>query len=120
YIARVTWVVSGSSTLLVASAWVLVMRPQGLCLDEPLSNLDAKLRMDMRAELKRLHVETGSTVIYVTHDQLEALTMSTHIAMMKDGELQQFAPPLDLYAQPANLFARSEERRVGKERRAQH
>ena len=81
------------------------MRPSVLLLDEPLSNLDSKLRMDMRAELKRLHHETGATVIYVTHDQLEALTMSTHIALMNLGELQQFAAPLELYAQPANRFA---------------
>ncbi|MFO8149715.1 MAG: ABC transporter ATP-binding protein, partial [Trueperaceae bacterium] len=76
-----------------------------LLLDEPLSNLDATLRMDMRAELKRLHAESGSTVMYVTHDQLEALTRSTHIALMNEGELQQFAPPLELYARPANRFA---------------
>ncbi|HET8986747.1 MAG TPA: ABC transporter ATP-binding protein, partial [Trueperaceae bacterium] len=105
YLERYTSELSGGQQQRVAIARVLVMRPQVLLLDEPLSNLDAKLRMDMRAELKRLHVETGATVIYVTHDQLEALTMSTHIAMMKDGELQQFAPPLELYAQPANLFA---------------
>ena len=105
YLGRFTSELSGGQQQRVAIARVLVMRPQVLLLDEPLSNLDAKLRMDMRAELKRLHVETGSTVIYVTHDQLEALTMSTHIAMMRDGELQQFAPPLELYSQPANLFA---------------
>jgi ABC-type sugar transport system ATPase subunit len=105
YLERYTSELSGGQQQRVAIARVLVMRPKVLLLDEPLSNLDAKLRMDMRAELKRLHAETGATVIYVTHDQLEALTMSTHIAMMKDGELQQFAPPLELYAQPANLFA---------------
>lgn len=105
YLQRFTSELSGGQQQRVAIARVLVMRPKVLLLDEPLSNLDAKLRMDMRAELKRLHVETGATVIYVTHDQLEALTMSTHIAMMKDGELQQFAPPLELYARPANLFA---------------
>lgn len=105
YLQRFTSELSGGQQQRVAIARVLVMRPKVLLLDEPLSNLDAKLRMDMRAELKRLHVETGATVIYVTHDQLEALTMSTHIAMMRDGELQQFAPPLELYARPANLFA---------------
>ncbi len=104
YLGRFTSELSGGQQQRVAIARVLVMRPQVLLLDEPLSNLDAKLRMDMRAELKRLHAETGATVIYVTHDQLEALTMSTHIAMMSEGELQQFAPPLELYAQPANLF----------------
>ena len=96
---------SGGQRQRVAVGRAIVRKPAVFLFDEPLSNLDAKLRMDMRAELKRLHVETGATVIYVTHDQLEALTMSTHIAMMSGGVLQQFAPPLDLYAQPANLFA---------------
>jgi len=104
-LGRYTSELSGGQQQRVAIARVLVMRPNVLLLDEPLSNLDSKLRMDMRAELKRLHHETGATVIYVTHDQLEALTMSTHIALMNDGELQQFAPPLELYAQPANRFA---------------
>jgi len=102
---RYTSELSGGQQQRVAIARVLVMRPSVLLLDEPLSNLDATLRMDMRAELKRLHAETGATVIYVTHDQLEALTMSTHIALMNQGELQQFAPPLELYAHPANRFA---------------
>jgi iron(III) transport system ATP-binding protein len=105
YVARYTSELSGGQQQRVAIARVLVMRPQVLLLDEPLSNLDAKLRMDMRAELKRLHAESGATVVYVTHDQLEALTMSTHIALMRDGVLQQFAPPLELYAHPANRFA---------------
>lgn len=81
------------------------MEPRVLLLDEPLSNLDAKLRMDMRAELKRLHAETNSTVIYVTHDQLEALTMSTHVALLHNGVLQQWASPMELYRRPANTFA---------------
>ena len=105
YLSRYTSELSGGQQQRVAIARVLVMRPQVLLLDEPLSNLDATLRMDMRAELKRLHAETGATVVYVTHDQLEALTMSTHIALMRDGVLQQFAPPLELYAHPANRFA---------------
>lgn len=104
YLKRYTSELSGGQQQRVAIARVLVMRPSVLLLDEPLSNLDAKLRMDMRAELKRLHQESGSTVVYVTHDQLEALTMSTDIAVMQDGSLQQFAPPLTLYAQPANRF----------------
>lgn len=104
-LGRYTSELSGGQQQRVAIARVLVMRPSVLLLDEPLSNLDSKLRMDMRAELKRLHHETGATVIYVTHDQLEALTMSTHIALMNLGELQQFAAPLELYAQPANRFA---------------
>ncbi len=105
FLERYTSELSGGQQQRVAIARVLVMRPGVLLLDEPLSNLDAKLRMDMRAELKRLHAETGATVVYVTHDQLEALTMSTHIALMHEGVLQQFAPPLDLYARPANRFA---------------
>ena len=102
---RYTSELSGGQQQRVAIARVLVMRPSVLLLDEPLSNLDATLRMDMRAELKRLHADTGATVVYVTHDQLEALTMSTHIALMNNGELQQFAPPLELYSHPANRFA---------------
>ncbi len=102
---RFTSELSGGQQQRVAIARVLVMRPSVLLLDEPLSNLDATLRMDMRAELKRLHAETGATIIYVTHDQLEALTMSTHIALMREGVLQQFGPPLEIYAQPANRFA---------------
>ena len=74
-------------------------------MDEPLSNLDAKLRMEMRTELKRLHQETGSTFVYVTHDQLEAMTLSTKICLMKNGLLQQYSSPLEVYGKPANLFA---------------
>ena len=73
-------------------------------MDEPLSNLDAKLRVDMRSELKRLHTETGTTMIYVTHDQVEALTMSTKIAIFREGIIIQVAPPLELYNNPANLY----------------
>ena len=73
-------------------------------MDEPLSNLDAKLRNDMRAELKRLHQSTGATFVYVTHDQLEAMTLSTKICLMKLGVLQQYSTPLELYGKPANLF----------------
>ena len=74
--------------------------PRLLLLDEPLSNLDAKLRVDMRSELKRLHHDTGSTIIYVTHDQVEALTMSTKIALFREGELVQVDKPLELYDNP--------------------
>ncbi|WP_112322173.1 ABC transporter ATP-binding protein [Oceanibium sediminis] len=104
-LGRYTSELSGGQQQRVAIARVLIMEPSVLLLDEPLSNLDATLRMDMRAELKRLHNDTGATILYVTHDQLEALTMSTHIALLQNGELQQFAPPLDVYAQPANEFA---------------
>ena len=88
----------------VAIARAIVSEPRLLLLDEPLSNLDAKLRVDMRAELKRLHHETGTTIIYVTHDQVEALTMSTRIALYRKGELVQVAPPLELYDNPVNLY----------------
>ena len=95
---------SGGQQQRVAIARVLVMKPQVMLLDEPLSNLDAKLRMDMRSEIKRLHSETGSTIVYVTHDQLEALTMSTDVAVLHNGILQQLAPPMDLYHRPKNEF----------------
>ena len=95
---------SGGQQQRVAIARVLVMKPKVLLLDEPLSNLDSKLRMDMRAELKRLHLETGSTIVYVTHDQLEALTMSSHVAVMDSGRLQQWAPHMEIYNAPANVF----------------
>jgi multiple sugar transport system ATP-binding protein len=73
-------------------------------MDEPLSNLDAKLRTEMRSELKRLHAETDSTFVYVTHDQLEAMTLSTKTCLMKEGIVQQYAPPLEVYNKPANSF----------------
>ena len=95
---------SGGQQQRIAIARVLVMEPAVLLLDEPLSNLDAKLRMDMRAELKRLHAETKSTIIYVTHDQLEALTMSTKIAVMNLGKLQQYEDPMSVYHHPSNTF----------------
>ena len=75
-----------------------------LFMDEPLSNLDAKLRLEMRYELQRLHVETGSTFVYVTHDQMEAMTLSTRICLINNGVLQQYEPPLTVYSHPNNLF----------------
>lgn len=95
---------SGGQQQRVAIARAIVSEPRLLLLDEPLSNLDAKLRVDMRSELKRLHHETGTTIIYVTHDQVEALTMSTRIALYRKGELVQVAPPLELYDNPCNLY----------------
>ena len=83
---------------------MLALRPNVLLLDEPLSNLDAQLRIEMRSELKRLHNKLGNTTIFVTHDQLEAMTLSTRIAVMKDGRLQQYGTPLEIYRKPANLF----------------
>jgi iron(III) transport system ATP-binding protein len=95
--------ISGGQQQRVALARNLAVSPDILLLDEPLSNLDAKLRLEMRAELKRLHETLGNTIIYVTHDQLEAMTMSTMIAVMNEGKLQQYAPPMEIYRKPANL-----------------
>ena len=95
---------SGGQQQRIALARMLAYRPKVFLLDEPLSNLDARLRMDMRSELKRLHHVAGATTIYVTHDQVEALTMSTNIAVMKEGVLQQLDTPDSVYRFPANLF----------------
>lgn len=95
---------SGGQQQRVAIARTLAPKPQVLFMDEPLSNLDAKLRLEMRTELQRLHIETNSTFIYVTHDQLEAMTLSTKICLMNNGLLQQNARPLSIYEKPTNLF----------------
>jgi ABC-type sugar transport system ATPase subunit len=95
---------SGGQQQRVALARALVKRPDILLLDEPLSNLDARLRHEMRGEIKRLQKEVGITSIFVTHDQLEALTMADRVALMKDGLLQAYASPAELYARPANRF----------------
>ncbi|MCI0476631.1 MAG: ABC transporter ATP-binding protein [Anaerolineales bacterium] len=95
---------SGGQQQRIALARMLAYRPKVFLMDEPLSNLDARLRMDMRAELKRLHHVAGATTMYVTHDQVEALTMSTIIAVMKEGVLQQLDAPDRIYNFPANLF----------------
>jgi multiple sugar transport system ATP-binding protein len=95
---------SGGQQQRIALARMLAYRPKVFLMDEPLSNLDARLRMDMRSELKRLHHISGATTIYVTHDQVEALTMSTTIAVMKEGVLQQLDIPDRVYHYPANLF----------------
>ena len=95
---------SGGQQQRIALARMLAYRPKVFLMDEPLSNLDARLRMDMRAEIKRLHHMAGATTIYVTHDQVEALTMSTDIAVMKEGVLQQVDSPDNIYHYPANLF----------------
>jgi multiple sugar transport system ATP-binding protein len=88
----------------VALGRALVRDPKDFLFDEPLSNLDAKLRVQMRAELKRFHQQLGATMIYVTHDQLEAMTMSDRIAVMSDGRVQQYGPPEEIYYDPVNLF----------------
>lgn len=95
---------SGGQQQRVAVARLLAMQPSIFLMDEPLSNLDARLRLDMRSELLRLHHECGATTIYVTHDQTEASILATRIVVMKAGEIQQAAPPQDVYLQPANLF----------------
>lgn len=95
---------SGGQQQRIALARMLAYRPKVFLMDEPLSNLDARLRMDMRSEIKRLHHIAGATTVYVTHDQVEALTMSTTIGIMKDGVLQQVDTPDQIYHFPANLF----------------
>ncbi|MGO6944869.1 ATP-binding cassette domain-containing protein, partial [Rhizobium johnstonii] len=84
---------SGGQRQRVAMGRALVRNPQVFLFDEPLSNLDAKLRVDMRTEIKRLHQRMGTTFVYVTHDQIEAMTLATKIAVLKDGVLQQFGTP---------------------------
>src|ERR1700686_4625526 len=95
---------SGGQRQRVAMGRALVRQPRVFLFDEPLSNLDAKLRVDMRIEIKRLHQVTGTTIVYVTHDQIEAMTLATKIAVLKDGELQQVGTPNEIYNMPNNLF----------------
>ncbi len=95
---------SGGQQQRVAIARTLAPEPSVLFMDEPLSNLDAKLRLEMRYELQRLHVETGSTFVYVTHDQMEAMTLATQICLIDNGSLQQYDAPLTVYNKPNNLF----------------
>ncbi len=105
YIDRYPNELSGGQQQRVAIARAVASNPKLLLLDEPLSNLDARLRVDMRSELQRIHKELGTTIIYVTHDQVEALTMSTKIALFKAGELSQVDSPMDLYMNPIDLEA---------------
>jgi ABC-type sugar transport system ATPase subunit len=95
---------SGGQRQRVAMGRALVRNPAVFLLDEPLSNLDAKLRAEMRTELKRLHQNLPVTTIYVTHDQVEAMTLGDHIAVMREGTLQQFGTPQEVYDHPANVF----------------
>lgn len=95
---------SGGQQQRVAIARTLAPSPKVLFMDEPLSNLDAKLRLEMRTELKRLHADTDSTFVYVTHDQLEAMTLATKVCLINVGVLQQYDPPLTVYNCPSNLF----------------
>jgi multiple sugar transport system ATP-binding protein len=96
--------ISGGQRQRVALGRAIVRQPQAFLMDEPLSNLDAKMRVQTRAELVRLHRELGTTFIYVTHDQVEAMTMGGRIAVLSAGKLQQVAPPQEVYDRPANLF----------------
>ncbi|MGI9389410.1 MAG: ABC transporter ATP-binding protein [Boseongicola sp.] len=95
---------SGGQRQRVALARAIIRRPSVFLMDEPLSNLDAKLRGNMRAELKHMQSELGITTIYVTHDQIEAMTLAHRVAIMKDGILQQLGTPKEVYSDPANLF----------------
>ncbi|MFN3614413.1 MAG: ABC transporter ATP-binding protein [Rubrimonas sp.] len=96
--------ISGGQQQRVALARMIAPRPRIMLFDEPLSNLDATLRVDMRHELARLHRATGATAVYVTHDQIEAMTLATHVAVMNRGRIEQFAPPGTLLAAPATAF----------------
>lgn len=98
---------SGGQRQRVALGRALIRRPKVLLMDEPLSNLDAELRHQMRQEIRRLHDELGTTTIYVTHDQIEAMTLADRIAILDRGVLQQHAKPLEAYRQPANEFVQS-------------
>jgi len=95
---------SGGQRQRVAMGRALVRKPALFLFDEPLSNLDAKLRVEMRAEIKRLHETTGTSVVYVTHDQIEAMTLATRIVVLKDGIVQQVGTPAEVYHAPANTF----------------
>tara|TARA_B100000282_G_scaffold38345_1_gene24014 strand:+ start:33 stop:1100 length:1068 start_codon:yes stop_codon:yes gene_type:complete len=95
---------SGGQQQRVALARMLAMKPSLLLLDEPLSNLDSNLRLEMRSELKRLHQSIGCTIIFVTHDQMEAMTLATSIAVMNKGKIEQIAKPMEIYNNPKSLF----------------
>ena len=104
YLDRKPKALSGGQRQRVALGRAIVREPKVFLMDEPLSNLDAKLRVQTRAEIARIHRRLGTTIVYVTHDQVEAMTMGDRIAVMKDGLLQQVGTPEELYTHPANLF----------------
>ena len=104
YLKRKPRALSGGQRQRVAMGRAIVRQPQAFLMDEPLSNLDAKLRVQMRADIKRIQRNLGVTTIYVTHDQVEAMTMGDRVAVMRKGELQQVAPPEELYHRPLNMF----------------
>ncbi|MBA3366887.1 MAG: sn-glycerol-3-phosphate ABC transporter ATP-binding protein UgpC [Actinobacteria bacterium] len=104
YLKRKPRALSGGQRQRVAMGRAIVRQPQAFLMDEPLSNLDAKLRVQMRAEISQIQSNLGVTTVYVTHDQVEAMTMGDRVAVMRKGELQQAAPPQELYDRPVNLF----------------
>ncbi|HTZ20152.1 MAG TPA: ATP-binding cassette domain-containing protein, partial [Opitutaceae bacterium] len=104
YLSRKPKALSGGQRQRVAVGRAIVRQPKVFLFDEPLSNLDAKMRVAMRAEISKLHARLGATMIYVTHDQVEAMTMGDRICVMKDGNVMQVAEPLTLYDHPENLF----------------
>src|SRR5262245_35897918 len=104
YLNRKPRQLSGGQRQRVALGRAIVRHPQVFLFDEPLSNLDAKLRVQMRVELKKLHVRLGTTAVYVTHDQVEAMTLGDRVVVMRDGVVQQVGEPLELYNRPANRF----------------
>jgi len=107
YLDRLPKALSGGQRQRVAMGRAIVRSPQVFLMDEPLSNLDAKLRVQMRSEIIQLQSRLGTTMVYVTHDQVEAMTMGHRVAVMRKGVLQQVAPPQELYLRPANLFVAS-------------
>jgi multiple sugar transport system ATP-binding protein len=104
YLKRKPRALSGGQRQRVAMGRAIIRQPQAFLMDEPLSNLDAKLRVQMRAEIKQLQSEVGVTTVYVTHDQIEAMTMGDRVSVMRKGVLQQVAPPEELYGRPQNMF----------------
>ena len=104
YLERKPRALSGGQRQRVAMGRAIVRQPKAFLMDEPLSNLDAKLRVQMRADIRKLQTDLGVTTIYVTHDQVEAMTMGDRVAVMRKGKLQQVAPPEELYEKPVNVF----------------
>ena len=104
YLDRKPKALSGGQRQRVAMGRAIVRKPQVFCMDEPLSNLDAKMRVQTRTDIAKLQQDLGVTTVYVTHDQVEAMTMGDRVAVMKDGYLQQVDTPLNLYDRPVNLF----------------
>ncbi|MFV0420909.1 ABC transporter ATP-binding protein [Oleidesulfovibrio sp.] len=104
YLARKPAALSGGQRQRVAMGRAIVRKPQVFLFDEPLSNLDAQLRTQMRMELKKLHLKLNTTTIYVTHDQVEAMTLADRIVLLKDGHIQQVGAPVEVFEQPVNVF----------------